>query len=124
MKAQSNVQLRPNGSNFGKYSATYGTLGSSGVDVIFGARTSLGAWIDSLNHIWVFGGSGLDSAGVSGPLNDLFRFDPYTAPLADRNRPLIGRLVLRHPWLPGHSWTEYIWGKRFLSSSDCHDEWA
>ena len=41
-----------------------------------GARTEAISWIDSSDNLWLFGGYGYDMKGNSGPLNDLWKFDP------------------------------------------------
>jgi N-acetylneuraminic acid mutarotase len=40
-----------------------------------GARYGSVSWRDSTNKLWLFGGFGYDSTGVSGSLNDLWKFD-------------------------------------------------
>lgn len=40
-----------------------------------GARDGSIAWTDSAGNLWLFGGWGYDSAGNSGNLNDLWRYD-------------------------------------------------
>jgi len=39
-----------------------------------GSRTAAGGWVDATGHLWVFGGTGLDSAAAFGDLNDLWTF--------------------------------------------------
>jgi N-acetylneuraminic acid mutarotase len=56
----------------------YGTLGTPAVGNLPGARSGSASWIDSNGDLWLFGGSGSDSAGVGGELNDLWRYDPPT----------------------------------------------
>jgi N-acetylneuraminic acid mutarotase len=41
-----------------------------------GARINAQAWVDSAGNFWMFGGSGYDSAGTSGSLNDVWTFNP------------------------------------------------
>ena len=41
-----------------------------------GARDSAAIWTDARGRLWLFGGWGYDSAGNSGELNDLWRYDP------------------------------------------------
>lgn len=69
------------GSNTGNAKGVYGTLGTASVSNVPGARGSGGggaslSWIDSSGNLWLFGGSGLDSAGSNGYLNDLWEFNP------------------------------------------------
>jgi len=47
----------------------YSTPGSPGVP---GGRFSPASWIDGAGKLWLFGGYGVDSAGASGNLNDLW----------------------------------------------------
>ena len=53
----------------------YGTQGSASPSNVPGARGGSASWIDKNGNLWLFGGSGLDSAGASGNLNDLWKFD-------------------------------------------------
>jgi len=53
----------------------YGTLGVPNASNVPGARTGSVSWIDSADNLWLFGGSGRDGSGLSGRLNDLWRFD-------------------------------------------------
>jgi hypothetical protein len=41
-----------------------------------GSRYGSSSWTDSTGNLWLFGGFGLDSAGITGQLNDLWIFDP------------------------------------------------
>lgn len=54
----------------------YGTLGMGAPGDTPGSRTTGTAWIDATGNFWLFGGDGSDSAGTSGPLNDLWKFTP------------------------------------------------
>lgn len=54
----------------------YGNLGQTGTLFIPGARTYGFSWTDSTGRFWLFGGSGMDSTGCWGTLNDLWLFDP------------------------------------------------
>ena len=51
----------------------YGTKGTSNTTNVPGARTYSISWIDSSGNLWLFGGSGDDSAGNLGFLNDLWK---------------------------------------------------
>jgi N-acetylneuraminic acid mutarotase len=53
----------------------YGTLGVASPSNIPGARGGSASWIDKNGNLWLFGGSGLDSTGTGGSLNDLWKFD-------------------------------------------------
>ena len=60
-------------------SGVYGALGSAASGNLPGFRNSETIWTDSNGKIWLFGGSGYDSAGTQGLLDDLWRFDPSAA---------------------------------------------
>ncbi|HOS27753.1 MAG TPA: kelch repeat-containing protein [Deltaproteobacteria bacterium] len=53
----------------------YGTKGVSDQANVPGARAQAASWIDSSGNLWLFGGTGRDSAGDQGSLNDLWKFD-------------------------------------------------
>ncbi|HTV81350.1 MAG TPA: hypothetical protein VME18_01775 [Acidobacteriaceae bacterium] len=54
----------------------YGTLGTAAPTNVPGGREQVVSWIDASGDIWVFGGEGIDANGVTGELNDLWKFDP------------------------------------------------
>jgi hypothetical protein len=56
--------------------ALYGTQKRPGVTNIPGPRYGAVAQIDSTGKVWLFGGYGLDATGTTGPLNDLWSFEP------------------------------------------------
>lgn len=56
----------------------YGTMGSPAGGNIPGNRVNASSWNDGNGHLWLFGGYGTDSTGVSGYLNDLWEFNPST----------------------------------------------
>jgi N-acetylneuraminic acid mutarotase len=56
----------------------YGVKGTASPSNMPGARYGSVSWIDSNGHLWLFGGSGYDSAGSPGVLNDLWEFDGST----------------------------------------------
>jgi N-acetylneuraminic acid mutarotase len=62
------------GANTLNQTGTYGTKGTPAVPNVPGARYSAVSWINQ-NGLWLFGGSGNDSAGTGGNLNDLWKFD-------------------------------------------------
>jgi len=66
------------GSSQANQSGVYGTLRTPASGSIPGARYGATSWTDSKGNFWVFGGGGLDSAGNSGYLNDLWEFNPST----------------------------------------------
>ncbi len=57
----------------------YGTKGVPSITSYPGARDAAVQWIAGSGEVWIFGGDGFDSAGDSGPLNDLWRYHPTTA---------------------------------------------
>jgi N-acetylneuraminic acid mutarotase len=59
-------------------SGVYGTLGSAAATNVPGGRFGVAGWADSQGRLWLFGGEGVDAKGLSGELNDLWRFDPST----------------------------------------------
>jgi hypothetical protein len=54
----------------------YGTLGKASPKNTPGGREQAVSWKDSSGNLWLFGGIGIDSAGIFGYLNDLWEFDP------------------------------------------------
>jgi hypothetical protein len=54
--------------------AAYGTLGTGALTNQPGSRAGSSGWVDGTGHLWMFGGSGYDSAGNLGDLNDLWKF--------------------------------------------------
>jgi N-acetylneuraminic acid mutarotase len=60
----------------GNTPGVYGTLGQPAAGNAPGGRTGAVSWTDSSGKFWLFGGGGLDSAGNTGSLNDLWMFDP------------------------------------------------
>jgi len=59
-------------------STAYGTLGTGATTNNPGMRSNSISWTDASGNLWIFGGSGYDSAGTSGYLNDLWKFTPST----------------------------------------------
>ena len=66
------------GSSTGYQAGIYGTKGTAASSNIPGARVSAVSWLDSSSKLWLFGGSGHDSAADFGILNDLWKYDPIT----------------------------------------------
>jgi len=54
----------------------YGTLGVPAPGNIPGARYQGAPWTSATGAFWLFGGGGLDSAGVEGYLGDLWAYEP------------------------------------------------
>lgn len=63
------------GSNTSAQSGIYGTKGVADAANVPGGRGYFASWTDSKNNLWLFGGSGYDSLGNAGRLNDLWKFD-------------------------------------------------
>ncbi|MGA2024273.1 MAG: kelch repeat-containing protein [Steroidobacteraceae bacterium] len=57
-------------------SGVYGTAGTAAASNVPGARYDSNSWVDSSGNFWLFGGSGYDSNGSAGYLNDLWQFNP------------------------------------------------
>lgn len=62
----------------GNQKGIYGTLGMAAAANVPGGRTAAVSWVDANNQLWLFGGSGYDSAGQPGNLNDLWQFSTTT----------------------------------------------
>ncbi|MGO9268910.1 MAG: choice-of-anchor D domain-containing protein [Terriglobia bacterium] len=54
----------------------YGRLGVPAATNVPGARNFASGWIDSSGNLRLFGGTGLDSTGTYGNLNELWEFNP------------------------------------------------
>lgn len=63
------------GTNGGQ-AGTYGTLNVPAAANNPGGRKSAVSWTDRNGKLWLFGGTGFDSTGGKGDLNDLWEFDP------------------------------------------------
>lgn len=59
-------------------SGTYGTLNTAASTNYPGARINAQTWVDASGIVWMFGGSGIDSASNSGAMNDMWSFDGTT----------------------------------------------
>jgi N-acetylneuraminic acid mutarotase len=64
------------GSNVAGSAGTYGTLGTAGFSNAPGGRQAAAPWVDAAGNLWLLGGSGADSNGHSGELNDLWKYTP------------------------------------------------
>jgi N-acetylneuraminic acid mutarotase len=62
------------GANSAAAAGHYGTLGVSAAGSVPGARQGASAWRNAIGFLYLLGGSGQDSAGVSGELNDLWSY--------------------------------------------------
>jgi hypothetical protein len=67
------------GSNVTNQPGTYGNMGTPAPGNIPGARSGPVSWTDAAGDFWLFGGSGTDSVGTGGVLNDLWKYSPSTA---------------------------------------------
>jgi len=65
------------GSNSGQ-PGVYGALGTPATGNIPGGRKIAVSWTDSGDHLWLFGGFGIDGNGKPGQLNDLWEFNPQS----------------------------------------------
>ena len=63
------------GANTADQPGSYGSKGTPELTNVPGARYPGVSWIDSENNLWLFGGSGYDSSGTTGTLNDLWRYE-------------------------------------------------
>jgi len=57
-------------------SGTYGTQGTAAASNTPGGRSGSVSWVDSNGNFWLYGGSGHDSTGQYGLLNDLWSYAP------------------------------------------------
>ena len=59
---------------------SYGALGLEDSENVPGARSGATTWRDQEGNLWLFGGIGRDSSlAGSGPLNDLWKYNPSTS---------------------------------------------
>jgi N-acetylneuraminic acid mutarotase len=64
-----------NGSKTINQAGSYGTESIAAAGNVPGARWGSVFWTDSSGNFWLFGGSGYDSAGNQGDLNDLWKYN-------------------------------------------------
>jgi N-acetylneuraminic acid mutarotase len=64
------------GSSAANATGAYGTLGLGSTTNVPGARSGATSWSDQAGNLWLFGGSGYDSTGTGGTLNDLWEYTP------------------------------------------------
>ena len=62
------------GTDLSNQEGSYGTLGTSGGANIPGGRFGAVSWSDTSGNLWLFSGSGYDSTGADGSLNDLWKY--------------------------------------------------
>jgi len=66
------------GSSIGDATGSYGTQGTASAGNVPGARVAPTSWTDASGNFWLFGGDGIDSSGIIGELNDLWKYSPST----------------------------------------------
>jgi N-acetylneuraminic acid mutarotase len=66
------------GANVHNQAGVYGAQGVEAAGNAPGARRESISWVDAGGDLWLFGGSGYDSAGSLSTLNDLWRYSPAT----------------------------------------------
>ncbi len=66
----------------GAYPTTAGTAGTTSAPTAPGSRVSAATWKDSSGNVWMFGGSGNDSAGTQDELSDLWEYITVVDPIA------------------------------------------
>jgi hypothetical protein len=59
-------------------SGVYGSLGTPSADNLPSGRHLAASWADGSGDLWLFGGTGVDSSGQGGSLNDMWRYHPTT----------------------------------------------
>jgi N-acetylneuraminic acid mutarotase len=67
-----------NGPNIGDTAGVYGTLGQAAPGNIPSARSAAVSWSDADGNFWMLGGVGITSPGLSGDMNDLWKYTPST----------------------------------------------
>lgn len=73
----SGTNVAPASTTFGAPGSpgVYGTLGTAAATNVPGGREQVSSWVDASGTVWIFGGEGIDALGVTGELNDLWKFD-------------------------------------------------
>jgi N-acetylneuraminic acid mutarotase len=64
------------GSSTNGISGVYGVMGTANSANVPGARSAAISWSDRAGNFWLMGGSGVDSVGGIGNLNDLWKYVP------------------------------------------------
>jgi len=67
------------GSNVNSADGVYGTLGTAAGANVPGARNAAAGWTDASGNLWLIGGTGYDTLGNGGALNDVWKFSPGSA---------------------------------------------
>lgn len=73
--AQTSEWVWMGGSQTTGAAGVYGTKGISAAGNVPGARQNAFTWVDASGNLWLFGGTGKDSAGTQGELNDLWEYN-------------------------------------------------
>jgi len=76
--ASSNEWTWVSGSDIINQSGVYGIKGTASANNNPGARRESVTWKDNAGTLWLFGGYGIDKAGVFGYLNDLWKYNSAT----------------------------------------------
>jgi hypothetical protein len=63
------------GSSIGNQKGAYGTKNNPSTANLPGGRWAAATYTDSVGNVWLFGGQGLDSAGTTGLLADLWKYN-------------------------------------------------
>jgi hypothetical protein len=63
----------------GSVKGVYGTMGVPSAANVPGIRSLAASWTDNSGSLWLWGGTGIDSAGLYGYENDLWRYQPISA---------------------------------------------
>jgi hypothetical protein len=71
------------------YLGVYGAKGVPAAGNIPGGRENSVGWTDRQGNLWLFGGSGSDSAGNTGDLNDLWMYQPSATTLPPAITPYV-----------------------------------
>ena len=74
----SNQWTMMKGDSIGGKAGVYGTKGTAAPTNYPGSRSDAVSWRDNTGKFWLFGGTGYDSNGQAGFLNDLWKYDPVT----------------------------------------------
>lgn len=71
----------------------YGTEGTPSITNLPGVRSGAIGWTDRGGRFWLFGGSGIDSEGNDGALNDLWVYQPGSTGLSPAAPPIFSRFA-------------------------------
>jgi hypothetical protein len=63
----------------GSVNGMYGTMGVPSAANVPGIRSLAASWTDNTGNLWLWGGTGIDSSGVYGYENDLWRYQAISA---------------------------------------------